>query len=203
MVARRVVFTAVPCRPIDCLLAGFVLASLVAACGSTGTRVSARSSGEPLRASAPAASRSELDGPPVQAPTAQPPTDDQACQADGFDFAHKVFDRDGVREVLCGVGPGTSCAGAGNQNSCDGTRLMYCLDGRLAALDCLTQCRDAGDMTGQTYDSGTCGLRDNIVQCICCDAGEPGCENIKPRPRSRERPYSGKRLSEVPKQNTR
>lgn len=134
-----------------------------------------------MRASTPAAPRGELDGPPVQAPAVQPPTDDQVCQADGFDFALKFIEHDGIRVVRCGVGSGTPCAG--NQNVCDGTKLLYCLDDRLAAMDCLTLCRDAGDMTGQIYDSGTCGRRDDIVQCICCDAGESGCENAKPRPR--------------------
>jgi hypothetical protein len=173
----------------------FALASLVAACGSRGTQVTARSTVEPLRAST-------LDGPPVQAPAEQPPTDDQVCQADGWDFAHSFVERDGVRQVLCGVGPGTPCAA--NQTSCDGAKLMFCLDRRLAAMDCLTLCRDSGDMTGQTYDSGTCGLRDNIVQCMCCDAGEPSCENVKPRPRHGVPPSrGGKRLSGPPKKSSR
>ena len=130
----------------------------------------------PAKPAAPSALPVQATAPSVRGP-GERPTDDQLCQADGYDFAYTFVENNGVREMACGDGPGTPCSG----NSCDGAHLLFCHEGRLGMLDCLVQCRDVGDAQGLTYDSGTCSVRDAIPQCVCCDAAEPGCETVKPR----------------------
>lgn len=115
--------------------------------------------------------------------TSEPkPTPDELCRAEGFDFAYPFPYHEGYPHLGCGKGPGTLCrAGAGG---CDGPRIRYCLYKRLTEADCHELCTQRGDMNGVTYDHGYCeAVNTKEPSCKCCDAGEPGCEHIKPKPR--------------------
>jgi len=78
--------------------------------------------------------------------------------------------------AICGSGPGTPCQGEGGR--CDGVNLLQCAYGKEGLTDCRRHCREAGDMiTGVTHDGGRCQGSGDSTSCVCCDIGEPGCEN--------------------------
>ena len=120
------------------------------------------------------------DTPTTARPAPAPRTDDEICRLAGHDFAYPDFERDAVRNLRCGDGPGTDCYGG--QTHCEGVNLVHCQDGKLTALDCREMCQQHEGVYGETSDGGTCTPQRDRFVCICCDAGEPGCEHIKPTP---------------------
>lgn len=113
-----------------------------------------------------------------------PPNLDALCRRDGFDFAFEPRDvGDGRVEVDCGYGPGTPCVLG--PAYCEGeTRLLLCDRRRLNAIDCDAACRVDGTLVlnSNPYEGGMCRPRDGTATCVCCDAGEPGCPPLPPKP---------------------
>lgn len=101
---------------------------------------------------------------------------EDSCQFDGFDFAYGCVDNGISVSFVCGVGPGTPCAGP-ECDACggDGDAIEYCQDGKLSIDSCLRICTEVGDEQGITYDFGSCVLDGDSPMCVCCDVGDPGC----------------------------
>ncbi len=146
----------------------------------------------PTKAPPPATSRGPTkiaEAPPAPEVKWDP---DESCRSDGYDFVYKVEDEGGMLSAICGVGPGTPCQGESNR--CDGANLLSCTYGKEGLTDCRQFCREIGDGNGIVYDGGGCITERNNSSCVCCDAGEPGCEHETPRPPS-PTPESGVRLA--------
>ena len=114
----------------------------------------------------------------VKPPESEPRTADELCRVDGFDFAyddHGLADERGG--LLCGTGPGTPCEG--EKRHCEERDIILCERGKLTRIDCREHCRHGGPMT-HLSDDGYCGERDGAADCVCCDAGEPGCPSKSP-----------------------
>lgn len=101
---------------------------------------------------------------------------DESCQFDGFDFGYGCYDDGSAIVFVCGLGPGTPCSGP-ECDACgqDGDAIDFCVDRKLGRDSCFRICTEDGDDQGVTYDYGSCVTADSVVQCICCDAGDPGC----------------------------
>ena len=155
------------------------LVTLGLACATTHT------TSAPTKPAAPA--KPAIQVPAIATTASKELTDDEVCQADGYDFAAGSEEYDGRRVLDCGVGPGTPCAS--DEARCDGTRHLQCYHGRLAMMDCREYCR-TGDEMGVTYDHGTCAPQDGSITCTCCDFGEPGCEAATPPPTTKPTPRS-------------
>ena len=162
---------------------------LLLACTTARTPTPERPSGavgdETAGATVPAAApaRPSASGGPVAEAKASL-SDDELCRADGFDFAYRFEETDDTREMRCGVGPGTACTDE-RMDHCSGTKLFSCVDGKMGMIDCREFCREVGDPDGVTHDGGMCKPSGGYKVCVCCDAGEPGCADEKPRPKFR------------------
>lgn len=114
--------------------------------------------------------------PPTPSPAPEPPWDpDESCRADGYDFAYKVEQIGDMLSAICGSGPGTPCQGEASR--CDGAKLVTCVYNKESLTDCRLFCREQGDAMGVTDDGGRCQGTGDSTSCVCCDIGEPGCEN--------------------------
>lgn len=82
------------------------------------------------------------DTPAAASPAAAQRTDDEICRLAGHDFAYPDFERDGVRNLRCGDGPGTDCYGG----------QTHCEDGKLTALDCREMCQQHMIFTSSRFD---------------------------------------------------
>lgn len=173
-------------RPPSSLAAASSLA-LSLACGPRATPAT------PPRA-APASAKTPITSTTPSPPGVPEPSWDPeaSCRSDGFDFVYTVIANGDMQELICGVGPGTPCQGESSR--CDGANLLTCMYGKEGLTDCREACRVIGEPTGMTYDGGRCVRERGHPVCVCCDAGEPGCEHETPRPPS-PMPESGVRLA--------
>lgn len=107
---------------------------------------------------------------------------DESCLFDGFDFGYGCYDDGSAIVFVCGLGPGTPCSGP-ECDACgpDGDAIDFCVDGKLGRDSCFRICTEDGDDQGVTYDYGACETVEDpaviraVSQCVCCDAGDPGC----------------------------
>ncbi len=158
-----------------------VLAMLVMACAT-------RTPPAPAKPAVTAKPAVQVPATAATTATTKERTDDEVCQADGYDFSAGSEEYNGARVLRCGIGPGTPCTGEAAH--CDGARYMQCYYGRLSMTDCRELCRESGDMMGVTYDGGTCTGKDDATTCTCCDVGEAGCEKEVAQPKAKQIPLS-------------
>ena len=59
----------------------------------------------------------------------------------------------------------------------DADMIQECKHGRLSQDSCLRICTEEGDAGGALYDFGECGEQEGAIECLCCDYGEPGCDD--------------------------